>query len=260
MLDELCSAASHSQATTHLIFGYFVMRGPRFSIRRLLIVTTICGLLLGLWGLRATHVRERNSVLHALTLGLTDDEMRSALTTSAFEHRHFQPNLQKWFAGVTARNEIIKVDFFNVAHMSHEYELIASCPSIEALSLASCEVTPDGLTTIAMRCPRLTVLNLSGTGATDEYAPIIGHFKNLQELDLSYNKITGRGLAILAASKLTKLEILDVSYTDITGADVTCLARIPSLRFLLLRGLKIPEDSMHLLQRALPKLTMGPKG
>jgi hypothetical protein len=102
---------------------------------------------------------------------------------------------------------------------------------------------------------RLTILNLEGTGVTDDLLERVGRCSDLRELRLARNPITDAGLVHLKG--LTNLSRLGLGETPISDEGLIHLAKLPSLRSLDLYRTRITKRGLRTLCTDLPKVDVA---
>lgn len=118
----------------------------------------------------------------------------------------------------------------------------------ELLSLVARDVRPGAgrlLRPLAGR--RLTNLELTGPGVTDETLADIATLPRLSYLKISQASVTDDGLAELA--KVLSLRTIDLSDTNISGEGLSKLASLPRLSDLKLRNVPLEDSDLLALEQ-----------
>lgn len=116
------------------------------------------------------------------------------------------------------------------------------------LELTGPGVTDETLTDIAA-LPALTYLNVSQSNITDEGLAELAKLPGLRAIDLSDTKISGKGLARF--SSLPRLWDLKLRNVPLDDGDLAALEQFPAIRVLNLRGSRVTDDGMERLRAAL---------
>lgn len=124
--------------------------------------------------------------------------------------------------------------------------LLKSLPKLTNLDLKGTELTGDLMAEVS-RSKGLISLTLSRTQVTDEDVTHLVGLRNLQSLFLSGTNVTGASMPTIA--KLSKLRILDLTESTVTGG-LAPLAKLPQLDWLLLRDMRIDDDSLGALGKS----------
>lgn len=121
---------------------------------------------------------------------------------------------------------------------------VARIDGITSLDLGgSKELTDDGLRHLA-RLPRLTHLNVSGTGITDRGLEVLRELPALETISLAMTRVTDEGMAWLAScNELTRL---DLSWTRTGDGAIRALAGKRKLRQLR-SGNAVTDEGLALL-------------
>eukprot|EP01047_Picozoa_sp_COSAG01_P016748 COSAG01_NODE_866_length_13045_cov_12.921288_6_plen_1707_part_00 len=149
----------------------------------------------------------------------------------------------------------------NDAHV-HEYlkALSAEAAQLKLVSFSGCRsVTDVGVRVLAVACPQLTSLNLSGTSMTDEglraVAAICRHLSVLYLNECSL--VTAEGVHAVAAAnaQLTRLSLKECSSVTDEGIRVVAAA-CPQLTWISLRGLvALMDEGLRVLAEKCTQLT-----
>ncbi|HUY33298.1 MAG TPA: hypothetical protein VMV69_11005 [Pirellulales bacterium] len=150
-----------------------------------------------------------------------------------------------------------------------DLEGLLEFPELRSLVLRRCKkVTDNGLSHVS-HLPKLTHLDISDTGITDNGGRLLGgltslqslhaantrisdetlksisSLPNIQVLDLTGTLVSDKGIKHL--SKLITLTGLDLEGTKITGTGVKQLAPLKQLRYLNLASTAVGDDEMQIL-------------
>ena len=207
-------------------------RWCQFSLKTLLIVTTLATLSFGGWvqyrRQRAQENRERVAVTEEAVT-----ELQELVGKIYFEYEERRPQtwLEEQFddpgdepVGVHTFSDLdlqFADDDTNDAELEHVIELLEQVnglESIEYVFLDNTNITDAGLKRLGS-LPNLHYLALSGTKVTDEGLKHLEGLANFRELYLMDTKITDAGLEHLKV--LTKLKILRLNNTKVTDEGVT---------------------------------------
>ena len=169
-----------------------------------------------------THLELHNAV------ELTDDALRSlrgaslkSLTLSACQH--------VTAAGLSELSTLNQLTSLSLAWCNVTDEVIlalSNLPNLTCLSLTHCTPTPgfSGVTDVGARAlsgSRLTSLDLSWTGVTDEGAAALMDVATLTHLDVSYTAVTEEGVESLLQSRPSDWPELTVKYGNLKYNDDT---------------------------------------
>lgn len=95
-----------------------------------------------------------------------------------------------------------------------------------------------------LRGRKFAVVQWANTDVTDADAELLRGMDSLREIDLNATQVTDRTLELLAS--LPNLEVVKVANTKATAEGVTThLLKIPKLRELDVRGLKVPRKALQ---------------
>ncbi len=97
-------------------------------------------------------------------------------------------------------------------------------------------------------------LHLANMPVQDEDLAGMQQFENLHTLNLSFTKVTGKGLSYL--SKLPHLKQLSLAGLQITAADAAVLKNYPALKAVFLWNTSLSENEVAALQKNLPNITI----
>jgi uncharacterized membrane protein len=96
---------------------------------------------------------------------------------------------------------------------------------------------------------QVVALNLNKMPVNDAEMSVVGQFKNLRRLNLSFTDITGRGL--LALQSLPHLQQLSISGTTLTAKDFSALQKNASLHTIFAWNTKVKDTEQLLVQQQL---------
>lgn len=133
---------------------------------------------------------------------------------------------------------------------------LAKLKSLKTLTCQRGKITAAGLKALD-GSTTLVELNLTGCPLDDSAAPHLAKLTNLTMLNVSVTKLTGKGLAAVAAGA-TKLTILGADGTGVTDADLPAFAALPGLTHLSLGGTAVSDVGMAALakSKSLTSLTL----
>jgi Leucine Rich repeat len=130
---------------------------------------------------------------------------------------------------------------------------------LQSLKLDECEVSEEGLSALSalhelkdLSLIRLHQFRYGGfvSGLKDSCLVPLQGLTQLQNLSLSGNRITDKGLELIA--HLPKLETLDLDATDVSDAGIVSLQSMKSLRAVRLGGTLVTPEGVKKLQAAIP--------
>ena len=206
-------------------------RRIRFSLRTLLIVTTLLAIAIGYLAAEYKVVRDRNRVVAALT--------RSGAFVAFDQGPNEYDGIKAWLgilevsivaginsdetmellAGMNKLRSVTVGPGVTDAGLAHIQELTA----IEELKIVSDAVTENGLQSVS-RLKGLKRLTISGRQITDDGLRHLADLKNLESLDLSGAGVSDDGLMHLKG--LTSLQKLRCGGTPTTGAAMQSLVEL----------------------------------
>ena len=128
---------------------------------------------------------------------------------------------------------------------------LAGLGKLKSLKKLVCErgkVTPAGMKALS-GATTLVELNLRDCVIDDSSAPYLAKLINLTDLNVSSTKLTGKGLAVVAAGA-TKLRSMEADHNDITDADLSALAALPGLTRLSLADTAVTDAGMAALAKS----------
>ena len=160
----------------------------RFSLRGLLLLTTLCCLLLGVWSAAVAPYRRQSLAIAAIA------DLQGTYTTEAAEGSPFS----RWL----------------VTTMLGDDKFVR----LTAVNLERTAATDETLTQLS-GLRELRTLNLDRTDVTDDGLQALAGLPNLQSLSLRYTKITDAGLSILHSLPQDLREVA-LTGTRVTDASV----------------------------------------
>jgi len=125
------------------------------------------------------------------------------------------------------------VDSFNAPLSSGVSVIVNKVPQMEELSVVS-----------------LKQMQLSTAGTQGE---ISRSCPNIRELDISYTRVSEWAEVVQICRELSKLEYLDISGLEFP--QVTCEETFPSVRTLVVEGLRVSESGMKAISASFPNVT-----
>jgi hypothetical protein len=176
----------------------------------------------------------------------------------------WQLDSENWIRGGVTDVRFNQRWFFFREHHEIDLALLPDLFNLESLGLAEFPVTEAGLAPLRQLI-HLKELNLSRmnqfgdgqalSGLSDDCLVPVQWLAELRTLALSGNRITDRGLALLAG--LTHLENLDLDATEITDAGLVQLYKIKTLKTVNLAGTQVTPEGIKRLQSAIPGLEIN---
>ncbi len=198
-------------------------RGPQFSLRSLLAIMLVAGLLLGRYGLqRLEAARERAALIELRESGADVQFHAGRAVGVSFSGDTFQPDA---------------VDA--LSRLSH----------LQRLVLIDTSVNDAGLARVA-DLSQLEAFLLLGGAITDEGLTHVARLENLRVLRLDNTAIGDRGLERVA--RLHKLQRLDLVGTRVTDAGLRYLEDLPQLDRVYLHGTRVTDEGVQQLQGKRP--------
>jgi hypothetical protein len=198
----------------------------QFSLRSLLVVMVLCGLLLGRYGIRRYELSREEAALAELQAHGADVQFHqahavgvsfsgSAPPVKTLELLQRVPRLQ--------RLVLIDTDVSDAGLAA-----IGELQGLEQLLLLGADITDDGLAHVA-RLANLRILRLDNTQISDEGLKHLARLQYLERLDLVGTRVTDNGLQQL--TRLRRLQRLYLNDTAVTEAGASWLVeRLPEAR------------------------------
>jgi hypothetical protein len=240
-------------------------RWYQFSLRTLLVTTTVASVAMAWLAHERKEVRKREAAIAAITkLGGRIEFDRS---------QPFRPLWLRPLLGDRSAGEVVTVvldgDQVTDSGLIH----LAGLTKLRRVKLDRTKVTGAGLVHLAART-KLEGLSLNKTTIDDGHLAHLTGLTELRNLDLDrtyvsaglvyvarlpklsclnleYSQVTDFQLARL--SGLTELKKLNLAYTSITDAGLVHLTGLTKLEELDLRGTNVTDEGADQLQEALPK-------
>lgn len=247
-------------------------RWYQFSLRMLLVLTTIAGFGLGYVGYERRLAQHQHEIEAALTkhgiklLGMREDSrpdwLKSILGDDSAGRKSFvlvRPGLAA--SSPAVMDQVIA----NLRQLPNTKSLVfedtqlgdkglghfRGLTQLQFVSLNKTQVTDVGL--LGLReFKSLKQLNLMQTQTSDAGLREIAHHQDLETLGLGGTKVTDAGLQELVS--LRKLKWLNLADTRVTDKGLEQLRKFPALQELVLRRTLVSENEVAKLQRALPNL------
>ena len=95
------------------------------------------------------------------------------------------------------------------------------------------------------------ILLNDGMKVNDDDMALMGNLDQLENLDISFNPVTNKGIQHLTGLK--KLRVLDLSHTKISDKGLACLKELPLLENLVLNGTRVSSRGISAI-KDMPKL------
>jgi Leucine-rich repeat (LRR) protein len=233
----------------------------QFSLRTLLILTTLLGIGAGLLSQKiARKRREWDAVQAILKLGARVDfddcgASRHGTWVGGGAERDMDehPTGPRWMRELLGKNFFTDVKAVSIWNVQSENDGLASIKNLTdlvQLHLTNCRVTDGGLDNLE-GLTHLQELGLSGTYITDAGLRCLKQLSELRRLSLDNTKVSDPGLISLHG--LTRLQSLNLKWTYITDAGLVHLRGLTSLEELWLANSDVTEAGVVDLQKALPK-------
>jgi hypothetical protein len=232
----------------------------QFSLRTLLILTTLLAVGAGLLSQRiARKRREWDAVQAILRFGAVVEFHQSGASRrrvwaggGAEDDLDANATEPSWLREILGKNFFGEVVAVSVSNAQSEDELLASIkelPELVQLHLANCRITDSGLEDLE-GLTHLQELSLSGTFITDAGLPRLKQLTDLRWLWLDNTKVSDARLASLEG--LARLQWLNLQWTYVTDAGLVHLRGLTSLKELYLANSDATEEGVKDLQKALP--------
>ena len=197
-------------------------RWLQFSLRSLLIFTTICAMACGWLAKRIEMKRKEREAFCHFAPGVAYDYQIDSSSERKID-RNAEPPGPKWLRQVLGDNffgKVVRVDIQGGHKIGQQItdadmKFLADLPDLESVDFWHQPVTDKGVAYIAT-LPQLRTLLLDGTGITDVGVERLKELTELQTLGLSSTQISDAGLVSLKG--LTELEALYLSNTHISDA------------------------------------------
>jgi uncharacterized protein YjbI with pentapeptide repeats len=223
-------------------------RWLQFSLRTLLVVMLLAGVLLGYIG----YERRRAAALQSQFAGL------QALTTNAGALVGDPSPRPGWLRAVLGDDSPAYLRSISLAGRKVDDAKLGgleSFPRLEVLSLLCTDVRGPSLELLTEN-PRLRRLDLGASNIGDEGMKSVGKLTGLTDLVLGNTRISGESLRDLAG--LSRLRRLNLHRTEIADDHLKALAAWPELRVLLLSRTKVTDVGLeHLEELQLDSLDLS---
>lgn len=130
-----------------------------------------------------------------------------------------------------------------------------ACPKLTTIDLNGTGVTDVGVTELAKTCPKLTTIDLTGTGVTDVgLTELAKACPNLMSIDLPGTWVTDIGVKELAKT-CPNLTTIDLTGTGVTDVGLTELAKTcPNLTQINICGTRVTDVGIRKLAKKCPNL------
>lgn len=194
-------------------------RWRQFSLRGMLIATTLCCLALGLWSVVVAPYRDQWNAAQAVAAAQGTFQVESADESS-------------WRRWLVAR------------FLGDDRYL-----KVVAVSLKRAPVDADVIARLS-DLSQLRSLDLERTPITDAQLAFLPQLRELKSLSLRFTDVGDPGLARIG--ELQNLEELHLTGTDVTAALAPHLQRLPKLGTLYIRWTNFTSDDVRELARQLP--------
>jgi len=132
------------------------------------------------------------------------------------------------------------------------YPLATGSPAVAADFFGASFYNPRQLKDLLAVKTQLVSLNLSRMPVTDDELSIIGQFPNLRVLDLSFTRITGRGLPAL--EKLHHLKRISLTNTTVKREDILKLLVLKELHHIYVWNAGVSFTEANEIRRKYPML------
>lgn len=200
------------------ILGYLV---PRFSIRTMMIVITLIGVVLGVYCERAE--RQRRACEQLSEWGVSWRFM-----TSSDRWKPWAQRFGKFRGGhYVYWIEEVRINGSKQRHVAGTMRLLGDLPGLTDFEASLCVLTVEDARNIA-RATSLRNVNLDHSNLDDDMLLALAPLTNVEELDLDETNIGTRGMAALA--RMRKLVSFSAYSTAIDDDGMRHLANLPSLR------------------------------
>jgi uncharacterized membrane protein len=162
----------------------------------------------------------------------------------------------KFTTGDAANYSFAAANEGTVQQLNNFYRLLTpvatGSPALEAGFYGASQFKPEALTELLPVKQQVVSILLNKMPVTDQDLPVIGQFKELRNLNLSFTKITDAGLASLQS--LPNLQHLSLSGTQVTSAGISKIAAIKSLKHLYCWSSAVTDGDLVSLRKSHPNL------
>ena len=229
-------------------------RWPQFSLRTLLVVTTVMCVALGWWVNRAEQ--QRRAVAAILELGgavtyQSQYPVDPLVESRGFIRRTLEDRLpQDYF------DEVNHVSLMSTSVTDADLSQIEKLRALRIINLLRTQATDVGLQHLG-RCRTLTVITLQGTHVTDAGLAHLQGLSSLEALNLGHTRVTDAGLAHLQGFRA--LRHLDLAKTQVTDVGLVHLQGLRALDDLDLQNTQVTDAGLAHLEglTALRILNLG---
>jgi len=217
-------------------------RGPRYSIRTMLVIVAVVGVAVGV--LAAKAARQRRAVATIRAAG--------GIVYYDFEYPGTENEWPSWMSdwlGVDYLYDPVSISYVDDA-TDDVLRSIGELAELRELLLDNADVTDADLLYLKRLC-RVEVLSLDGANITDAGLPYLNSMTALRELHLSRTHVSGASLTHLRG--MTDLEILNLNGTAITDDALRHMRGLDALEEVWLDDTDVSDAGLsHLVE--LPRL------
>jgi hypothetical protein len=187
-------------------------RRLQFSLRSLVIVMVICGLLLGRYGIRRYEVAREEAAWSELQAYGADGQFQEGRVVGvSFSGKGPPPEALALLDRLPRLERLVFIDS-NLDDAG--LERIAELQGLEQLLLLGADITDDGLAPLA-QLNELRILRLDNTQIGDDGLESLGRLHRLERLDLAGTRVTDAGLKHLTSlSRLERLYLNGAAVTE----------------------------------------------
>jgi hypothetical protein len=203
----------------------------QFSLRSLLLLFLICGLLTGGWLAYVAPYREQARTIARYK------ELGGSVGLEPAEG----PGWQRWLVGDDDFVRIVDVNLKETLANDEDLKLLAPLSHLRELRLWGTDITDDGLKHLRAHTD-LVFLSLVDTRVTNEGLRHLSGMINLERLYLRRTDVSDAGLAHL--STLTNLGHLSLVHTQVAGDGLVHLGKMAKLERLYLRDTGLGDQGL----------------
>jgi len=217
----------------------------QFSLAWLLLLTLVCGVVLGLWVAPAERQRRAAEYVEGLGGGVR--------YASEDEDGNRAPEWLRRSVGDDYFRSVEEIDLRDTQVSDAGLAHLENLTALERLYLSGTQVSDAGLAHLES-LTALKELNLGGTQVSDAG---LAHLENLTALKVLFlygTQVSDAGLAHL--ERLTGLEWLNLGSTQVSDAGLAHLERLTALEGLLLSGTQVSDAGVAELRMALPNCSI----
>jgi hypothetical protein len=225
-------------------------RWYQFSLRWLLIFTTLVALSCALVGRKISRKRIEQSAVEAL-------RKKDAFVLYDYNRNGTEPmgpSWVKWLLGENYLSDVEKVDAYLTEFGDDDLAIVKDLPDLRSLTLNGQKITDEGLANLS-ELSQLQELWLLRTAISDAGLERLKGLSQLQVLWLESDAITDAGLEHLKGLK--KLDDLGLGSTQVTDEGLMCLRGLKQLRKLSLGPTNVTDRGIEELHKALPLCTIS---